>query len=394
MASAETPRIVLCAEEPGAVDDLRQLLSGGGYTTGWQPLDEAAAADLASSQLILVEGSRSRPEALRFCRRLRASANDGFVPVLFVTDDHSPETRLASLQHGADTYLLRPFSAGELLAQVQAFLRIKETHDRLSEKTAEVHRVNKRLQTTYHQIDQELELARRVQQSFLPAKMPEMPGARFAVHYRPCGKVGGDFYDVFRLDEGHVGLYVADAMGHGVPASLLTVFLKNGVRPKEISGQRYRLVPSGEVLGRLNRDLIEQKLSEQPFVTMVYGLLDVRERRMQFARAGHPYPLHVPASEPPELWHVSGSLMGVFETEFPVQNKLLQAGDKLLFFTDGMDAAAFGDRPAGTESLRACAEKHKALPIDEFVERLAWELFHQAASQPDDLTILGVEMTG
>src|SRR6202007_1577929 len=119
------------------------------------------------------------------------------------------------------------------------------------EKTAEVARINKRLQLAYQRIDQELELARRIQQSFLPQTLPQLPTARFAVHYRPCGRVGGDFYDAFRLDERHVAFYVADAMGHGVPASLLTVFVKRGVRAKEIHGREYRLVPPGEVLGRL-----------------------------------------------------------------------------------------------------------------------------------------------
>src|SRR5207237_2111537 len=120
--------------------------------------------------------------------------------------------------------------------------------------------INKRLQQAYQQIDQELELAQRLQTSFLPQTLPQVPHVRFAVTYRPCGHVGGDFYDVFRLDERHVGFYVADAMGHGVPASLLTIFVKKSVRAKEISGQSYRLVPPDEVLAKLNRDLIEQAL--------------------------------------------------------------------------------------------------------------------------------------
>src|SRR5207247_649251 len=173
---------------------------------------------------------------------------------LYLTGDLAPRARLASLESGADAYILRPFEPAELLAQVQALLRIKERHDHLTEKTAEVHRINKRLQATYQQIDQELELARRIQESFLPQTLPELPEVRFAVHYKPCGKVGGDFYDIFRLDEQHLGFYVADAMGHGVPASLLTIFVKKGVRTKEISGRDYRLVPPAEVLQRLNRD--------------------------------------------------------------------------------------------------------------------------------------------
>src|SRR5262249_36702804 len=149
--------------------------------------------------------------------------------------------------------------------------------------------------------------------------LPEVPGARFAVHYRPCGRVGGDFYDIFRLDEHHLGFYVADAVGHGVPASLLTVFVKKGVRAKEIIGQQYRLLPPDEVLRRLNRDLIEQGLSDNPFITMVYVLFNHRDGTLSFARSGHPYPLYLPRDGDPRLWQVEGSLLGVFDTDYPAQ---------------------------------------------------------------------------
>jgi sigma-B regulation protein RsbU (phosphoserine phosphatase) len=275
---------------------------------------------------------------------------------------------------------------------VRSFLRLKERHDHLTEKTAEVNRINKRLQTAYHQIDQELQLASRIQESFLPQTLPQVPQARFAVHYRPSGHVGGDFYDVFRLDEHHLGFYVADAMGHGIPASLLTIFVKKGVRAKEIFGQQYRLVPPGEVLGRLNRDMIDQHLSENPFITMAYVLLNFADGTLSFARSGHPYPLYLPREGPPELWRLEGTLLGVFDAEYPVRTQRLRPGDKVLLYTDGMDAACFEGQLPGTPSLLACADRHRALPIAELVGRLARDLFSQTR-QTDDLTILGVEMT-
>src|SRR5262249_53236858 len=165
------------------------------------------------------------------------------------------------------------------------------------------------------------ELARRIQRSFLPQALPEMPPARFAVSYRPCGRVGGDFYDVFRLDEEHLGFYVADAMGHGVPASLLTIFVKKGVRAKEIFGQQYRLLPPREVQRRRNRELKAQPLSEHPFIRMVYALSNCRDRTLRFARAGHPYPLYVPADGEPQFWQVHGTLLGIFDTQFVVQSQ-------------------------------------------------------------------------
>src|SRR5581483_4339325 len=179
-------------------------------------------------------------------------------------------------------------------------------------------------------------------------------------------QVGGDFYDVFRLDERHVGFYVADAMGHGVPASLLTVFLKKAVQPKEVSGTSYRLVPPDEVLARLNRDLIAQGLADLPFITMVYGLLDCQSGGVDIARAGHPYPVYLPRVGEPESWESPGTLLGVFEAEYPVLRRQLHPGDKLLVFTDGLptEVAEIG-QPGPV--LHAAAE-HRGLPIEAFVD--------------------------
>jgi phosphoserine phosphatase RsbU/P len=393
MLTNGTPRILVCAEKAAACDDLRRLLEPGGNHVDCHAFSELEPPEVAGHQLVVVDGTRQNDAALDLCRRLRGRLHEAVVPILYVTDDHGPTVRLASFEAGADTYLLRPFAPEELLAQVGAFLRIKEVHDRLADKTAEIHRINKRLQQAYQQIDQELELAHRIQRSFLPQALPVVPRVRFAVHYGLRGRVGGDFYDAFRLDENHVGFYVADAMGHGVPASLLTIFVKMGVKTKEVTGQQYRLVPPSEVLDRLNKDLIAQELSESPFITMVYVLFNHREGALRFARAGHPYPLHVPRAGDVSLWRLEGLLLGVTEAQFPEQTRQLAVGDKLLVYSDGIDTATFEDKPPGADSLLACAERHRALPVQAFVERLARELFREA-EQPDDLTLFGLEVCG
>jgi phosphoserine phosphatase RsbU/P len=390
MSATPTIPILLFSAGPARAD-VRAALEQTGYALQVRSLNEPALGNGRPAQLLVVDGAVQPEQAFRLCLRLRTLQEETFVPILFLTHDDAVPARLASLRNGADTYTVRPFDPAELLAQAQALLRIKDRHDQLSARAAEVHRVNKRLQAAYQQIDQELVLARRIQESFLPQALPHLPRLRFAVKYRPCGHVGGDFYDVFRLDEQHVGLYVADAMGHGVPASLLTIFVKKGVRAKEITDHSYRLVPPQEVLQRLNRDLIEQALSDAPFITMVYVLFNHVEGTLQFSRAGHPYPLYVPAEGPLHLWQIEGGLLGVFEMQYRLKIEQMRPGDKVLLYTDGMDAAAFGAHPVGLPSLLAAAEHFRALPIDALVERLAQDLFTQT-QQNDDLTILGMEI--
>ncbi len=392
MQANASSTIILCAAATLASDDVRHTLEKAKFNVQLHGRGEPDPGVRAST-LILIDGSTDTAEALKLCQRLHGAVGDNVVPILFITADAAPGARLACLECGADAYLLRPFDPNELLAQIQALRRIKERHDSLSAKTAEVHRVNKRLQSANQQIEMELELAGRIQESFLPQTLPDLPRVRFAVKYQPCGRVGGDFYDVFRLDENHLGFYVADAMGHGVPASLLTIFVKTGVKAKEITGKEYRLIPPHEVLQRLNRDLIDQKLSENPFITIAYVLFSMREGVLQFSRAGHPYPLYLPHDGPPQLWQVEGGLLGVFDIQYRLQTHTLRAGDKVILYTDGMDGAAFGTLPMGVSSLLAAAAGHRDFGIQEFVDRLALDLFGQGR-QTDDLTILGMEVLG
>lgn len=389
MGSALAPKVLLCADETAATEDLKRFLTEAGYSVVWHSTT-AEPDELLSFNLVILESGPRHVESQQLCRRLRERAEDGLLPILYITKDHAPASRLAGFESGADGFLLRPFDPAELLAQVRAFLRMQELHQRLAEKTTEIHRINRRLQEAQERINQELELARRIQQSFLPQSLPELPEVRFAVHYRPCGRVGGDFYDVFRLDENHVGYYVADAVGHGVPASLLTIFLKKAVRAKEIFGKQYRLIPPDEVLQRLNRDLLEQGLSENPFITMIYGLFHFRDGTFRFARAGHPHPLYVPADREPEAWKTPGPILGVFEAEFTIQSRSLRPGDKVLFYTDGIDSATFEDHRSGLDSLTACAARYQHLPIEEFVPKLSLEL-KWPDDPTDDITFLGME---
>ena len=104
-------------------------------------------------------------------------------------------------------------------------------------------------------LDEELKLAARLQQDFLPRKLPQIGPVTFQTLFRPAGHVSGDLYDVMRLDENHIGFYMADAVGHGMPAALLTMFLKQALVTKEIVPGGYRLLAPSLTMARLNEAL-------------------------------------------------------------------------------------------------------------------------------------------
>lgn len=380
--------LVLIAADAASAEELRARLAGHHVAVAIRTLSELAGE--ARSSIVLVDADSNLDAALAGCRQL-SRPTDAFAPVVVLLGSDTSETRRQAFEAGADFVFPRHLDPADLAAQLQSLIRLKERQDQVGVRAAEVQRVNKRLQTAYQQIDNELALARRLQQSFLPQSLPAHPRVRFAVEYRPCGQVGGDFYDVFRLDENNYGFYVADAMGHGVSASLLTIFVKKGVRAKDIDGQSYRLVPPDEVLHRLNHDFIDQALSDTPFITMAYGLFNFREGLLQFSRAGHPYPLFIPREGPVELWQIEGSLLGVFATQYRLRAHQLRPGDKVLLYTDGVDGARFGDHPTGTASLLAAAEHYRHLGVEQLVQRLSVDLF-ASGKQSDDLTLFGLEI--
>jgi sigma-B regulation protein RsbU (phosphoserine phosphatase) len=389
MASAGLPLLVVGS--PTAAPSMRGWLEPHGYRVEAANLG-AVPARLPPYSAVILDGRDAwKPDLLVLCRRVAGQPADERPPLIYLAPDDSVAARLGGFSHGADAVLAKSVTADELLAELRVLERWRNARDQWLARAADAQQFSRELQHAYHQIEQDLRMASRLQASFLPQTLPEVGPVRFGVSYRPCGQVGGDFYDVIRLDEHRLGFYVADAMGHGVPASLLTVFLKKSVQLKEIADSHYRLLPPNEVLSRLNRDLIAQGLAELPFITMVYGLLDCRDGALQFARAAHPYPLYLPHDGPPVQWQTPGTLIGIFEAEYPPEQRVLRPGDKLLVYTDGLpkeDAVVGPPAPL----MRAVAA-HRELPIAVCVERITGDLL-AGKSLIDDFTLLGVEVTG
>jgi hypothetical protein len=244
-------------------------------------------------------------------------------------------------------------------------------------------------------LTEQLRLAGLVQRDFLPAKLPNSNDVRWAVTFLPAEWVSGDIYDVARIDEQHIGFYLADAVGHSMPAALLTIFIKQALVMRETTGNSYRIFSPAEVMRNLNLRMAGQKLSGYQFATCCYCLLNVKSRQLTFARAGHPYPILLRPGQPPQQLQTRGSLLGVFENaEFIQQTVQLERGDRLLLYSDGAETLI--RRGGNTEDFNFTDEllAIKDNPITQIVDRLN-ELAADRKIVPaelDDLTIVGLEI--
>ena len=187
-------------------------------------------------------------------------------------------------------------------------------------------------------LTEQLKLAGQVQRDFLPSQVPNTDRIQWATTFLPAEWVSGDIYSIIQLDDTHVGFYIVDAVGHGMPAALLTIFVKQALRVRETDNGMTRILSPSEVISRLNVKMAREELSGYQFATCCYCLLNTETMQLTYARAGHPYPLHIRPEHQPEQLEVRGSLLGVFEqSEYPEETVQLESGDKIVLYSDGAE---------------------------------------------------------
>jgi len=249
-------------------------------------------------------------------------------------------------------------------------------------------------------LDEELRLAARLQQDFLPRELPQLGPVHFHTLFRPAGYVSGDLYDVARLDERRIGFYVADAVGHGMPAALLTMFIKRALVTKQVlppgsPAGTYRLLDPGEAMQGLNGSLVEQQLTQATFATALYGIVDVDTLELRMAKAGHPSPLLIRADGTHDWLDVDGALLGIFPDEtFATRAIQLDRGDRLIIYTDGIEAA-FPDHGMPAEPRwKTELLKRKHLAPEQLLHEFAEQIDRESGSlEPkDDLTVMVIEI--
>jgi len=242
---------------------------------------------------------------------------------------------------------------------------------------------------------EQLRMAGIVQRDFLPKKFPPCDNLHWAATFLPAEWVSGDIYDVVRVDEHHIGFYIADVVGHGVPAALLTIFLKKALVMRQTENNSYRIFSPSEVITNLNRHMTGQKLSGYQFATCCYCLLNIKTLQLCYARAGHPYPLLIRPGCDIQKLEVRGSLLGIFEqAEFPQKTVQLQPGDKLLLYTDGAEPfiGSFEDQDGFCFNEKFLEITN--LPVEEMNGAFNDLVQKQKirTSEIDDITTLGLQI--
>ena len=293
---------------------------------------------------------------------------------------------------GGMDHLFSAAMANPVIAAVICLARA-ETRERLryrefrANAMLELHKT--KLEERNRTLEEEMDLAGRIQQACIPRSVPRIRGARFSMIYRPMDRLGGDFLDFITFKESHqIGILLCDVSGHGIPAALLTGMVKILT-----SADRDRLRPPAAFLNYVN-ETMHGKTSGH-FVTALYGIYDARKRSITIARAGHPHPLLIRGGEMREL-EVKGNFIGLTRDIAAVENTFpLERGDRLLFFTDGLTEAT-DSRGISFESgeMRRLLMEHHAGDIEDLLKKLYRGLVDFTGGErfDDDVCIVGMEI--
>ncbi|MHA7813473.1 MAG: PP2C family protein-serine/threonine phosphatase [Phycisphaerales bacterium] len=255
-------------------------------------------------------------------------------------------------------------------------------------------------------LHEELASAASIQREYMPKALPEIDGIDMGIVYRPASYVSGDIYDIVELDEHHTGFFLADAVGHGVPAALMTMVISQGLHKTEGKGDALRIVEPAEALRRLNQTMTKNAGEQARFATAAYAIHDKRSNTITVAGAGHPPSLLVRAgSGEVEQVESEGPLLGVFaDLEFKQTTHQLNPGDVFIIYSDGFEVAFPKQDAEGDERKRPTLTYLKELAtagsgehaLNEAIATLEEHLDAQCGSlhQPDDITALFMSSAG
>ncbi len=244
------------------------------------------------------------------------------------------------------------------------------------------------LRLAAREVEHVAEVAETLQRSLLPERLPELPGLQAAARYVPGAadaQVGGDWYDMVALRDGHAAIAIGDVVGHGLDAASRMARLQNALRAYALEGLRPSLV-----LERMNA--FAREVSGGPMATLMYGVVDPDDGRLRLATAGHPPPLVILPDEDAYFAEgPAGSPLGV--VPFPTYEETtipLVAGATVLLYTDGLVERPHVSLNEGLEWLRTFARGGHGTP-DELCGALLRERFDGAAPR-DDVALLAVRV--
>ena len=464
MTSTSSVDIVIAEDSRIQAKILERRLTEAGHRVRWGE-DGQAALDLVREQppaIIVSDIEMPNMTGYEFCKAVKQDHDLKKIPFVLLSTLSDPLDIIKGLDAGADNYVTKPYESEYLIGRIHSLLEtplavdegVDQTidvaiagqtfkvnaglqqvlnllvstfenavaknreliqanqdlalaKDQLEQNNQELRGLNQKIASANDQMTRDLEAAARVQRALLPAEETlHFNCGEVAWRYVPCHGLAGDFLNVFQLDDDHVGLFVVDVSGHGVPSSLLSVTVGRFLTPKASDSSvlvrigndgATEIVSPVEVATELNQQFQSQDFSELYF-TFIYCVVNSKTGEMRYTASGHPPLLRLLATGEATFESLHSLPVGFFpEAEYEEKTIQLQKGDRVYLYSDGVTEAMDKDlEQFGDESLKEVISLNRSRDLNAGVGELLESI--QAWCEPngplDDVSILGFEWQG
>ncbi|MBV9644857.1 MAG: SpoIIE family protein phosphatase [Verrucomicrobia bacterium] len=338
-------------------------------------------------------------DGLEVCREVRSLLLESYTYIVLLTSLEGKSNYLEAMDAGADDFISKPFDADQLRGRIHVAERIINLQLRIAEGARELREKNE-------QMEKDLEMAHELQMALLPQQFPSIPrdapatesAIKFSSVYYPMAAVSGDFFTVTRLSDAALAVFIADVMGHGVRAGLITTMISALVEKFSAAA-----ADPAVMLSKINCSLLSilKNTDRSLFVTGFYLVADAARSRILYANAGHPAPLllHRVRGEIESISSDGGSgpALGLFdEAKYRTCECPMAVDDFIMLFTDGLfEVEAADDKIYSRERLIAAVRERVRLPSAKMIAELFGEikLFSNRAQFSDDVCLVGMDVT-
>ncbi|MFH1762464.1 MAG: SpoIIE family protein phosphatase [bacterium] len=346
--------------------------------------EECLKKDLKSFDLILLDYNLPDISGIELIEKIQQRCT---TPVIMVTGEDNSEIAFAAIDKGAFDYVVK---AGDYLKTLPVVIN-------KTLKQVKIERENIRLQKEkdryLESINDELDMAKKIQDSLVPMPLPEIDGLRLAARYIPTGKIGGDMFDIFTLKDDLIALFMFDVSGHGVPAALICSMFKILLR-QELE----RETSPAQILTNVNNSYFNVFKFDN-FITVFLAIFNKADGSLKFSRGGHPYPIVFRKnSNRLQILDTDGFAIGMERNpDYKEKTLYLKKGDRLFLFTDGIyEVFNLNHKMMGIHGFHSVIRKIRDLDIDDFLIKLVevYENYKATMVNEDDISLLMIEYTG
>lgn len=388
--------ILIVDDSPINATILKTILTRQGYSVirAKNGLVGLEMAERHIPDLILLDLEMPVLDGYEVCRSLKNNEKLKQIPILIVSALSQISSKVSCFELGAADYITKPFKVEEVVARVKSQLN-------LAMLTSSLMSANEKLVEKQKALEIDLQSASEIQKALLPTSLPDYKTIAFVSFFYPCEKVGGDLFNVQRLDEHKLGIYIMDVSGHGVPAAMITALvyqtmnINSGKIKKKIpSPPWYSITDPVEVMKMLDTEFPLERFDR--YLTMFYLILDIRDGSFTYTSAGHPPMIQSERSGSVKVHTKGGTIIGIgsISPEREEGNGTMATGDRLYLYSDGIleiensDGEFFGmDRLMDTFVF--CSDKKIEDVRSVVLERI--EKFSEGVAYSDDISILALE---